>query len=191
MHKCGTPTDHVSPRKGETPMSTTLAELIEGITGRINTHLATSGSDTSQARALLADFGRVSHLDHQARVPMSDGLQRQGDVLVVPASMVTDYQGPDCTDGNRVPLGGVPVVRGEAGGNTHALHGDGTVFFETREPVIDRDTRKLAIGVLDVPEGATAYLFHPEHGALGLLPGCYEVRRQSEGFGAELALVAD
>ena len=31
-----------------------------------------------------------------------------------------------------------------------------------------------------VPDGATAYVAHPEHGYMGVGPGVYEVRRQRE-----------
>ncbi|MDL2079079.1 hypothetical protein QNN03_21825 [Streptomyces sp. GXMU-J15] len=31
-----------------------------------------------------------------------------------------------------------------------------------------------------VHEGATAYILHPEHGAMGHAPGTYLVRRQAE-----------
>lgn len=46
------------------------------------------------------------------------------------------------------------------------------------------------LGTLTVPEGGSAYLMHPEHGAQGIGPGDYILRRQVEA--AEQArLVAD
>ena len=87
------------------------------------------------------------HLDRQATVPVSTGLQRQGDVIVLPAPAVRI--GTNAT--RPVPQCGVPVVRGEAGGNTHLLLADGAVTW-------DAAPADLTLGVLTVEEGATAFL---------------------------------
>jgi hypothetical protein len=112
----------------------------------------------------------------ELEVPVLSGAQRQGDVLIVPAA---------AREGG-VPLGrGVEVVRSEAGSNTHTLHGDGTWL------VSPRARTDLVQGWLDVPEGGEAYLIHSgEHGAAGIAPGSYEIRRQREWRG-EWARVAD
>lgn len=50
--------------------------------------------------------------------------------------------------------------------------------------------RSLRVAVLSVPEGSTAYLGHPEHGYMGIVPGSYEIRRQRE-MAEEIRMVAD
>lgn len=116
------------------------------------------------------------HLDRAEIVPVNAGLQIQGDVAVVP--VVGVYKAP------AVPAEGIPVVRGENGGNTHLLLADGKVGWTTD------GANGLALGWLTVAEGATAWLAHPEHGYLGVAPGTYEVRRQREQAD-EIRLVAD
>lgn len=120
------------------------------------------------------------HLDRQATIPVLDGLQFQGDVAIVPRpGLLAGALKP-------VPAAGVPVVRGEAGGNTHLLLAAGDVQFDQRVP---RDS-DLLLGVLTVAEGATAYLAHPEHAYTGIAPGTYELRRQREQAD-EIRLVQD
>lgn len=120
------------------------------------------------------------HLDTDTLVPVNTGLQRQGDVIVVPT--------PDAKAATTPILqAGVPVVRGEAGGNTHLLLADGPgVCCDTREAT----ARDLALAVLTVPEGSVAYLAHPEHAYTGIGPGTYTLRRQREQAD-ELRIVAD
>lgn len=120
------------------------------------------------------------HLDRQATVPVSGGLQRQGDVIVVPAAIASL---PQLTP-TRVPQDGVPVIRGEAGGNTHLLLADGDVRYA---PASDGG---LNLGVLTVAGDATAYLAHPEHGYAGIGAGRYVLRRQREQAD-EIRMVAD
>lgn len=110
------------------------------------------------------------HHDRDGLVPVNTGVQRQGDVIVIPATR--DAQTP-------VPREGVPVVRGEAGGNTHLLLADGPVRFDF-DTQADRDPMHLRLGALTVPEGSVAYLAHPEHAYAGIGSGTYEVRRQRE-----------
>lgn len=115
-------------------------------------------------------------------VPTVAGLQHQGDVSVVPAAMVRDYQTPEAG----VPRAGVAVVRGESGGNTHRLLAHGDVRFDQRTATAD----DLTLGSLHVPDGATAWLDHPEHGNAGIAPGDYVLRRKREQA-EELRMVAD
>ncbi len=109
-------------------------------------------------------------------------LQHQGDVSVVPARMVTDYTTPT----GQVPAAGVPVVRGESGGNTHLLLASGDVRLELREA----SAEDLTLGSLLVADTATAWLDHPEHGNSGIAPGEYVLRRKREQAD-ELRMVAD
>lgn len=122
----------------------------------------------------------LAHLDRQVTIPVHTDLQVQGDVAIVP----TDTRDLATTP---VPEEGVAVVRGESGGNTHALHADGgVVYFDANTPTGDN----LVLGVMTVPAGSTAYLIHPEHGAMAAGPGTFELRRQREQA-EEIALVAD
>lgn len=127
------------------------------------------------------DIDVLDHLDREASVPVLTGMQRQGDVLVLPAAMDTNLEAT-----KPVPAAGVPVVRGENGGNTHALVADGPVFCDVRQATVEN----LTLAVLTVPEGSVAYLAHPEHGYSGIGPGSYVLRRQREQ-GEIARLVAD
>jgi hypothetical protein len=111
----------------------------------------------------------VTGLDTDIDIPVLSGLQRQGDVLVLPAAV---------TATTSVPAAGTPVVRGGNGGNTHVVYAaDGPVYC-------DAGTRDgLRVAALTVPDGSTAYLGHPEHGYMGIEPGSYEIRRQREMAG--------
>lgn len=112
-------------------------------------------------------------------VPVISGTQRQGDVLVLQV---------DSTPAAGVPLGrGVNVVRGESGGNTHALHGNAT--WHANPSAADKS--ELTQGWLTVPAGGEAFLTHEEeHSAIGIGPGTYEIRRQRE-YAGEWRRVSD
>lgn len=111
------------------------------------------------------------HLDREMSIPILTGMQRQGDVLVIPAAMAAGLEAS-----TPVPATGVPVVKGENGGNTHALVADGPVFCDVRTASV----QNLTLATVTVPEGSTAYLAHPEHGYSGIGPGSYVLRRQRE-----------
>lgn len=117
-----------------------------------------------------------THLEQQAEVPVLSGAQRQGDLIVLPTRAGVDL-------GEIVAPAGIPVVRGEAGGNTHLLVADGTVHWR---PVAGSTT----LGTVTVDEDATAYLLHPEHGCQGIAAGSYTIRRQREQAD-EIRTVAD
>lgn len=111
-------------------------------------------------------------------IPVLGGVQRQGDVLVRPATVSAK---------TAVTAAGTPVVRGESGGNTHTIYpADAPVYCDTETG----SARDLRVAVLSVPEGSTAYLAHPEHGYMGIAPGDYEIRRQRE-MAEEIRMVAD
>jgi hypothetical protein len=115
-----------------------------------------------------------AHLAAQATVPVLRGLQRQGDLLIVPAA-------DEAT--TPVPQEGCPLVVGEATGNTHWLHGAGPIFFDREDGHV--------VGTLTVPQGSVAYLVHTEeHGANGMGSGSYSIRRARE-WADEIRLVAD
>ena len=119
------------------------------------------------------------HLIADAEVPVLTGVQRQGDVLVVPTRKGAETGSP-------VPPEGVAVVRGENGGNTHLLVADGAVTWRAVRP----QRGSLALGVVTVEGGATAYLAHPEHGFMGIGAGTYRISRQREQAD-EIRVVAD
>ena len=131
---------------------------------------------TYQRLAATHNVELPAHLVADAEIPVLTGMQRQGDLLVIPHR-------PGADAGQPVPAEGVPVVRGEAGGNTHLLVAAGTVAWR---PVAQAGTD---LGTVTVTDGA-AYLLHPEHGAQGIAPGCYLIRRQREQAD-ELRIVAD
>lgn len=130
-----------------------------------------------------AGIDTLGVLDAQVDVPVLTTGQRQGDVLVLPRPNKAAATTP-------IPRAGAMVVRAETSTrNTHSLHSwDGPVsYFDVRDP----GPTGLVLGVLTVPDGATAYLVHTEeHGANAFGPGTYEIRRQRE-FAGEWRQVAD
>lgn len=120
-----------------------------------------------------------AHLEAQAAIPVLTALQVQGDVAIIPTRA-------SAKKGNPVPPAGIAVVRGESGGNTHLLVAEGPVAWA---PVVG-NPGLLDLGVVTVPEGATAFLLHPEHGANAMGAGSYTIRRQREQAD-ELRVVAD
>ena len=139
--------------------------------------------NTTYAAVLGAHHVEIpGHLVADAEVPVLAGMQRQGDIIVIPAK-------PGADTGQPVPADGVAVVRGESGGNTHLLVGD----LDSPGPVTGRPAAGgdlLELGTVTVPDGAVAHLVHPEHGAQGIAPGCYRIRRQREQAD-EIRMVAD
>lgn len=106
----------------------------------------------------------LDFLDKQASIPTVSTLGFQGDVAVIRVDRHAARV--------RIPGDGVSVVRGENGGNTHLLIGDGA--FDTS------DGTGLTLGWVTAPAGGTTLLSHPEHGGLMLAPGTFELRRQRE-----------
>ncbi|MFI6324264.1 hypothetical protein ACIBG8_42525 [Nonomuraea sp. NPDC050556] len=117
----------------------------------------------------------LDHLERTVTIPVIDGLQAQGDLIVIPLETIAHAIRIWREDWRPVPPEGVELLRGAAGGNPHTLVADpGTCLWT----VSVRDTMDLALGALTTT--APAYLLHPEHGATGLTPGTYVVRRQRE-----------
>jgi hypothetical protein len=68
----------------------------------------------------LTGIDVVTDHDADIDIPVLSGMQRQGDVLVLPAVVTATAA---------VPTSGTPVVRGENGGNSHAVYAaDGPVY---------------------------------------------------------------
>jgi hypothetical protein len=140
-------------------------------------------NSTTYADVLGAhDVEIPAHLVADAEVPVVTGMQRQGDIIVIPAT-------PGADTGTIVPAAGIAVVRGENGGNTHLLVGD----LADPNAITWRPTRggdQMELGTVTVPAGRVAHLIHPEHGAQGIGEGTYRIRRQREQAD-EIRMVAD
>jgi hypothetical protein len=131
-------------------------------------------------------FEVLEHLEAEAQVPVLDGLQAQGDLLIVPsAAWSQTISAPTGWHADLKAVGpdGVAVIEAVGGGHEHRLFAGtpGTAFWAPVGAGQD-------IGVLDTT--APAFVLHPEHGATGLAPGSYLFRRQREQADEE-RLVAD
>jgi hypothetical protein len=129
----------------------------------------------------------LDHLEQSVSIPVVDGLQAQGDLIVIPlGDVAAGVRASAVATWRDVPAEGVELLRGAAGGNPHTLVADpGTCRWTTEV----QDETWLAIGMFQT--SAIAYLLHPEHGATGCPPGTYVVRRQREMEGPRMRLVAD
>jgi hypothetical protein len=129
----------------------------------------------------------LDHLERQVAVPVVDGPQAQGDLIVLPMAMVPKVFLSAWAVWQPVPWHGVELVRGVAGNNPHTLVADpGTCQWTAA--VVDPLLR-LAVAAFE--NTATAYLIHPEHGGSGIAPGRWLVRRQQEHGLHKRMLVAD
>jgi hypothetical protein len=135
----------------------------------------------------------LGHLEREVTIPVTDGIQAQGDLLVIPIALLAtelrsltprDVSIADPARWHEVAGSGIEVLRAGTGGNPHTLVADpGTCRWTTG--VHDRE--RLALGALTTT--GVAYLIHPEHGGSGIAPGTYVIRRQRErsGGGARLS----
>lgn len=115
-------------------------------------------------------------------VPVLCGNQRQGDVGIFVRGKVGKAERASFTP---VPPAGLPIVKGT---NTHIL--DAYLGEVSWSPIVAR-AGDVAIGILDVPEGAVAYLTHTdEHTTNGIGPGTYRVTGKRE-LADEIRRVAD
>lgn len=117
----------------------------------------------------------LDHLEREVTVPVIDGPQAQGDLIVIPHHLVADEALLAHTTWTEVPAEGIELLRGVTGGNPHTLVADPGTCQWTDD---FWDSARLAIGALRAT--APVYLLHPEHGATGLTPGTYLIRRQRE-----------
>lgn len=142
---------------------------------------------TITVSAAIEQFGVdvLDYLDRQAEIPVLTGPQCQGDVSICPASLYGTK--PTFGDPVAVAGAGVEVIRGGAMNNAHTLlSADAGV---TWRPVLFSD-EGVALGLLTVPDGATAYVAHPEHSYSGVGAGTFVVGRQREQAEA-VRMVAD
>ncbi|SEF27166.1 hypothetical protein SAMN05421837_103664 [Amycolatopsis pretoriensis] len=112
----------------------------------------------------------LAHLDRQVDVPVIDGLQAQGDLIVVPEAMADGVRGR--AGWHPLPAEGAELVRGGDGTNPHTLVGSCQLTVQVADP------EWLAVAMLH--NTVPVYLVHPEHGATGIAPGRWVVRRQRE-----------
>ncbi|AZG48062.1 hypothetical protein [Gordonia insulae] len=133
----------------------------------------------------LSGLDVFDYLDRSLAIPVIDGMQAQGDLIVVPHAVLAETVNTvPWSRAVGVPLSGVELLRSAAGGNPHSLVAeDGRCTWTS--PVADESG--LALGILDTK--VTAYLIHPEHGATGIAPGRYVIRRQRERSTAGLYAV--
>jgi len=118
----------------------------------------------------------LDHLDRQTHVPVATGAPvAQGDVLAVPLRHAEAL-------GHLVPAGGLVVVAGQ---HDHRLLADGPVSWHPAP-----EGSGVVVGTVTVPEGATGWLAHDEHGYVGLGAGVWQLRRQRE-LAERARLVAD
>lgn len=102
---------------------------------------------------------------------------RQGDILLVPVAKLPEGLEEVPRQGGKIVL-----AEGEATGHLHAIESEEASFLAT--DLADIEGRFLA-----VEEEVT--LTHPEHDAIALPPGNYEVRRQREYSEAGGMVVGD
>ena|ERR1700733_10363278 len=128
-------------------------------------------------------FEVLEHLEADAEIPVNDGLQAQGDLFIVPRPELAGTT-RDGSAGGTIPAAGIAVIEAIGGGHEHRLFASvpGTAFWT------DSGRIGQSIGILECTE--PAYVIHPEHGATGIAPGTYELRRQREQADEE-RLVAD
>ena len=133
----------------------------------------------------LVDFAFDPHLEPDDPTPVLTGPQAQGDIYILPANGTVPGVYP--ADGSSQPLGGgFDIIEGQGIRNPHTLRSfdDGcTIVPGTAGYPFD-------VATLTVPAGAAAFLLHPEHGANGIGPGVYVLRRQREQA-EEIRVVAD
>ena len=128
---------------------------------------------TVEALETLFEASAITQDDVDAErataTPAPRGMQRQGDLLVIPSSVLRAKP----TTGPITPLTGeVTALKG--GTNEHVLSGDGTVTWAAVA------AGSADLGVLIVGPGSVATLTHTgHHGHLRVGPGEYVLRRQT------------
>lgn len=121
----------------------------------------------------------LDHLEREAAVPVIDGPQAQGDLLVLPHHLVLDEVHLPTQGWTAVPPEGIELLRSTTGGTPHTLVADSGTCHWAGNSV--RDRTGLTLGVFRAT--GPVYLLHAEHGGTGIAPGTYAVRRQREGTG--------
>ena len=117
----------------------------------------------------------LDHLEKQVLVPVIDGLQAQGDLIVIPFALLGPVHLMWRASWDEVPPEGVELIRAAAGNNPHTLVADPRTCRWTTD-----FHDPLGLGIAVFHNTAPAYLVHPEHGGTGIAPGTWLVRRQQE-----------
>lgn len=112
----------------------------------------------------------IDRLQAADDIPVLTGLQRQGDVLVIPTA---PGQVAGLVD---IPPAGTPAVQGQ---HTHLLVGDGA--YAARNDGIDLGTLVVRTEV---------WMLHDEHGGNAIGPGTYLLRGKQE-MAEQIRRVAD
>ena len=100
-------------------------------------------------------------LARDIEVPVLDGIQAQGDLLVIPIQ-ATPGAGTVTVDRK-----GVDLVVGVDGGHTHSLVApDGGCTVKLRDTTVGGSPADLTVALLECVN--PVYLMHPEHGASGV-----------------------
>src|SRR5688500_4725632 len=100
----------------------------------------------------LAELTRISgldvldHLEREVAIPVVDGIQAQGDLIVIPIAVLgNNILVPQHQQWREVPPPGVELLRSAGGGNPHTLVAERHTCEWTTWV---RDPEGLAIGVL-------------------------------------------
>ncbi|MGW0039923.1 hypothetical protein [Gordonia sp. NPDC003376] len=123
----------------------------------------------------LSGLSVLDHLDRSVSIPILDGPQAQGDLIVLPRDLTPDVHCHTQYFTRPVPPTGLELLRSAGGGNPHTLVAEGPGCGWGRFVI---DPTGLALGIVETT--TVAYLIHPEHGATGIAPGSYVIRRQRE-----------
>lgn len=125
-------------------------------------------------------FEVLEHLEAEVQVPVLKGLQAQGDLFIIPVKGAK----PHAQNPKTIPAEGFAVIEAVNGGHEHRLFASvpGTATFAFA------NGSGQDIGVLECAE--PVYSLHVEHGAAGVAPGVFLLRRQREQADEE-RLVAD
>jgi hypothetical protein len=108
-------------------------------------------------------------------IPVLTGPQCQGDVSVCPAGLYGSK--PRFAEAVTVAASGVEVIRCGAMNNAHTLR---TLDKSVTWRPVAFSGEDVALGLLTVPEGASCFLEHPEHGFNGIGAGSFVIGRQRE-----------
>ena len=113
----------------------------------------------------------ASALHREEVVPILDGPQAQGDILILPIDP------PSGVQWTPVPTQGLEVIRNDFTGHRHTLYaGSSAAGIAWAEK-----TEGVTLGYLEVPAGHRALLVHSEeHTPIGIAPGFYALHRKRQ-----------
>ncbi|WP_258534784.1 hypothetical protein [Streptomyces sp. PT12] len=120
-------------------------------------------------------LGVLAHLERSLSIPVVDGIQAQGDLIVVPFSELPRVTRSPWARWRDVEPGGVEQPRGANGGNPpHPGRRPGHMRLDPARQ------GRPGPGHRPDPGQRPRHLIHPEHGATGITPGTWTIRRQRE-----------